>query len=106
MIAASKRGVPIPSVFEKIHTHAIVENDISGDSACAFEDLELQMCIALNRLPNWFSILTGLNTLLLIKDYNGITPRTTDYPAALVEFPNRSDQASPNLTPVEQMSNS
>jgi hypothetical protein len=106
MIAASKRGVPIPSVFEKFHTHAIVENDISGDSDCAFEDPELQMCIALDGLTNWSSILTSLNTLLLIKDYNGVTSRTTDYPASLVEFTNRSDQASPNLTPFEQLSNS
>jgi len=67
------RGVPIPSVFEKIHTLAIVENDIRGHSDCAFEDLALQMCIALDGLPNWISILTGLNTLFLIKDYNGVT---------------------------------
>jgi hypothetical protein len=39
MIAASRGGVPIPSIFEKIHILAIVESGIGDDSDCAFEDL-------------------------------------------------------------------
>jgi hypothetical protein len=64
------------------------------------------MRIAPDGLPDWFSIFTSLKTHFLIKDYNGVTSRTTDYPAGLVEFTNHGDQASPNLAPFEQMSNS
>jgi hypothetical protein len=106
MIAASRGSVPIPSIFEKIHTLAVVESGIGDDSDCTFEDVKLQMCIASDGFPNWFSILTSLKTLLLIKDYNGVTSGTTDYPPGLVEFTNRGDQASPNLAPFVQMSNS
>ena len=101
MIAMSKSGVPFPSVFEKIHTLAIIENYIGNDGNWAFKDLHSQLSLSPDGLPNWLPILTGLKTLLLIKDYDGVTLRNTGYPWSLVEFTNRDDQVSPNLVPLE-----